>query len=86
MLRSEAERIFQTWPKCAPLYNKLLSKNEELWMLEDKIRYLESISQFDEEFIDIARKIYTTNDERAIVKRQIDFETNSRISEEKSHL
>ena len=40
-----------------------------VWDIEDKIRDKERDQQFDKEFIELARAVYVTNDERAAVKR-----------------
>jgi len=59
--------------------------NETLWDIEDKIRDKERDQQFDLEFIELARAVYVTNDERAAVKRTINTKLGSRIVEEKSY-
>jgi hypothetical protein len=59
--------------------------NAELWDIEDRIRDKERDRLFDEEFIELARAVYVTNDERARVKREINTKLGSRIVEEKSY-
>jgi tetrahydromethanopterin S-methyltransferase subunit G len=59
--------------------------NEALWDIEDKIRDKELAQQFDAEFIELARAVYVTNDERAAVKKRINVALGSRIVEEKSY-
>ena len=59
--------------------------NGELWDIEDKIRDKERARTFDQEFIELARAVYFTNDERAAVKRQINDKLGSKIVEEKSY-
>lgn len=59
--------------------------NEALWNIEDKIRYKEAIKQFDDEFIDLARSVYVTNDQRAATKKTINLITGSNLIEEKSY-
>ncbi len=59
--------------------------NETLWDIEDKIRDQEREQRFDQEFIELARAVYVTNDERAAVKRTINTKLGSRIVEEKSY-
>lgn len=73
-------------PEIETLYNKLKSVNEKLWIIEDSIRIKEKLQQFDSEFIDLARKVYITNDERAIVKKQINLKSKSYLIEEKSYV
>jgi hypothetical protein len=67
------------------LYNSLKDINEKLWIIEDNIRVKEKLQQFDSEFIDLARSVYITNDERAKVKKQINLKSKSYLTEEKSH-
>ena len=59
--------------------------NEALWDIEDKIRDKERDSLFDEEFIELARAVYFTNDERAKIKHVINEKTGSELIEEKSY-
>lgn len=57
--------------------------NNTLWIIEDRLRELEKLKQFDDEFIDLARKVYITNDMRAKIKRKINIETESEYFEVK---
>jgi len=59
--------------------------NENLWDIEDRIRDKELAQAFDAEFIDLARAVYVTNDERAVLKKRINTTLGSRIVEEKSY-
>ena len=59
--------------------------NEKLWDVEDLLRDKERARTFDQEFIELARAVYVTNDERAAVKRQINTKLGSKIVEEKSY-
>ena len=58
--------------------------NETLWEIEDEIRLKERDQAFDQRFIELARAVYHTNDERAAVKRAINLKLGSRLVEEKS--
>ena len=69
----------------ATLKIKLMNVNLQLWNIEDRIRLKEKNKEFDEEFIELARSVYITNDERAAVKKQINILTNSELVEEKSY-
>ena len=60
---------------------ELKKVNEKLWKIEDKIREKEKNQEFDEEFIDLARSVYKTNDERAKIKKEINELTNSKYKE-----
>jgi len=59
--------------------------NESLWDIEDRIRDKELAQAFDGEFIELARAVYVTNDERATLKKSINTTLGSRIVEEKSY-
>lgn len=59
--------------------------NRELWDIEDDIREKERSKQFDEEFIELARSVYITNDRRSDVKKQINLKVGSDLIEEKSY-
>lgn len=59
--------------------------NSQLWKIEDDIRIKESRLEFDEEFIELARSVYMTNDRRFTVKNRINNLSNSNIKEEKSY-
>jgi hypothetical protein len=59
--------------------------NEALWDIEDAIRGHESRSEFDDDFIQLARSVYIRNDERAAIKKRINEALGSDIREEKSY-
>lgn len=59
--------------------------NESLWDIEDAIRLKERDRAFDTRFIELARAVYRTNDQRAAVKRAINQKLGSRLVEEKSY-
>ena len=67
------------------LYEQLISINQILWKVEDAIRIKEKEKSFDKNFIELARKVYITNDERARIKKEINILTLSNFVEEKSH-
>jgi hypothetical protein len=59
--------------------------NEQLWVIEDEIRDEERAKRFTEKFIELARAVYVTNDERAAIKKRINTLLGSTIVEEKSY-
>jgi hypothetical protein len=59
--------------------------NENLWDIEDQIRRKEAEQSFDQGFIELARSVYRTNDERSSVKRAINDRFGSSLVEEKSY-
>lgn len=66
-------------------WKQLRDINKKLWDIEDDIRDKERERKFDQEFIELARAVYVTNDERAVVKKQINTKLGSKIVEEKSY-
>ena len=69
--------------------NQLLTNlkliNQKLWNIEDMIRDKERSKIFDKEFIELARKVYLTNDERSRIKRNINEVFETGLIEEKSY-
>lgn len=65
--------------------NELQSVNERLWDIEDAIRVCEANHDFGPRFVELARSVYTTNDRRAEIKREINTMLGSSIVEEKSY-
>jgi hypothetical protein len=91
-VRNELALLEQTWRE-SPFstsdvdaeWAALRRINEKLWDVEDQLRDKERVRTFDQEFIDLARAVYFTNDERAAVKREINTKLGSKIVEEKSY-
>ena len=69
----------------ALLMKELKKTNEALWDIEDILRVKERIKDFGDEFIQLARNVYITNDKRCSLKRKIDQTLGSAITEEKSY-
>ena len=63
----------------------LLSINTKLWKIEDDIRECERKKKFDQKFVDLARSVYFTNDERAKIKNEINKTFGSELVEVKSY-
>ena len=59
--------------------------NETLWDIEDKIRFKERDKEFDNDFVELARSVYFTNDKRAEIKKEINLKYGSLFVEEKSY-
>lgn len=64
---------------------KMFNINLNLWEIEDRIRIKEKEQKFDQEFIDLARAVYVTNDQRFKVKNEINSIYHSGIVEVKSY-
>lgn len=67
------------------LHTDLLNVNKTLWNIEDQIRDCEREKNFGSDFVELARSVYYTNDDRADVKKQINVLTGSDLVEEKSY-
>ena len=59
--------------------------NERLWEIEDHIRECERDKDFGEKFVELARGVYSNNDERSRLKRDINKLLGSHLIEEKSY-
>ena len=59
--------------------------NLKLWDIEDGKRSAEKKNEFGEKFIELARKVYKFNDERAKIKLAINSTLGSNIKEVKSY-
>ena len=64
---------------------KIKEINLKLWQIEDDIRQKEKRQEFDKEFIELARAVYFTNDERFNIKNEINNYYKSNIMEQKSY-
>jgi hypothetical protein len=91
-VRTELSLLTDTW-KASPFSSTDISEdwaglrevNARLWDIEDDIRDKERAGAFDERFIELARAVYFTNDERAAIKRRINTRLGSTLVEEKSY-
>ena len=91
-MRLELDLLEKTWRDsgCAAFdvaqdERALQQVNERLWDIEDRIRGKEAKQTFDREFIELAREVYISNDERAAIKKRINLQLGSRLVEEKSY-
>jgi len=77
-VRTELSLLSETW-KASPFsatdisaeWAGLREVNGKLWDIEDRIRDQERDGRFDAQFIELARAVYFTNDERAALKKRI---------------
>jgi hypothetical protein len=91
-VRTELGMLEQVWSETVEddeqirvLSGELKSINEALWEIEDDIRDEERNKRFGDRFIELARAVYVTNDERANAKKNVNLHLNSSIVEEKSY-
>ena len=71
--------------KIVGLYKNLKEINEKLWKIEDEIRLCEKNSDFKDQFIQLAREVYFTNDKRSKTKLEINKTLGSNIKEVKQY-
>jgi hypothetical protein len=67
------------------LFNELKAINLTLWNIEDDIRAKEAKKEFDDEFIELARNVYFSNDKRSQIKRELNLKYGSDLLEEKEY-
>ena len=91
-VRHELALLRETWARAvaadehvARLHAELREVNQALWDIEDEIRDKERAGRFDERFIELARSVYVTNDQRSRIKKELNLHLGSRIVEEKSY-
>jgi len=91
-VRHELQMLESTWADAtrgkadiSDARARLKAVNEDLWEIEDKIRVSEAQKAFGDEFIELARSVYVTNDRRADIKKEINLALGSELVEEKSY-
>ena len=67
------------------LIEKLYSINLSMWHIEDNVRIKERDQDFGPEFIELARSVYFTNDQRSRIKQKINKILGSKIKEVKQY-
>ena len=72
--------------KILDLYRQLIEVNLSLWDVEDELRTIETTKNFDSHFIELARKVYYINDDRFLLKNQINELTDSEVREQKDYI
>ena len=85
LLNKKYQTILNDTKELQVFYDALLKVNNKLWEIEDKIRILENNKEFNEEFIDLARSVYKSNDERFAIKNEINKTFDSEIQEQKEY-
>ena len=79
------DQNFSDYTHAKRLMTDLKLVNQKLWDIEDRIRDKERSKTFDEKFIELARRVYFTNDDRSRIKRNINETFGSELIEEKSY-
>ena len=84
-LRLTFDKAFKENSLALELAEELREINSKLWDVEDQIREKEKKKVFDNEFIQLARSVYITNDQRSVIKKKINEAFGSELIEEKSY-
>ena len=90
-IQNEYEKLIKPMQDCGIAidsedFRQLKNVNLKLWNIEDQIRIKEAGKAFDAEFIELARSVYFTNDDRADIKKRINLAYNSDLVEEKEYV
>jgi len=78
-------KVFQELKIETSDFYEMIMVNEILWNVEDSIRNKERNKEFDQDFIEMARSVYITNDRRSEIKKEINLKYGSSFVEEKSY-
>jgi hypothetical protein len=88
-INKELEYLKNKKKEIQPINDELILElnkvNLDLWEIEEQIRVKEKEKSFDDEFINLARNVYILNDKRALIKKNINIESQSIFIEEKSY-
>ena len=84
-LNETVEKFIPDQKDVLKLIEKLKKINLKLWDIENGKRSAEKNKDFGKKFIELARSVYKTNDERAKIKLEINLKLGSSIKEVKSH-
>jgi len=84
-LNKTFEKSIPDFSKIKSLIEKLKTVNLKLWDIENGKRLAEKNNDFGEKFVELARTVYKTNDERSKIKLEINNILGSNIKEVKSH-
>lgn len=85
LLREHWQQNSKSTVEISQEMKQLKSVNEKLWEIEDNIREKEHNKTYDQGFIELARSVYFSNDERARIKRILNEKLGSDLIEEKSY-
>ena len=84
-LNETMKKFIPDHSKISKFQDSLKEINLKLWDIEDGKRSAEKNNEFGEKFIELARKVYKFNDERAKIKLSINNALGSNIKEVKSY-
>jgi hypothetical protein len=93
LIQQELEHLEHVRDQSIPESNELTELTERLrevncilWDIEDNIRRHERTGEFGQDFVQLARSVYRTNDRRAHLKRLVNELLHSDIQEVKHYV
>ena len=84
-LNETMKKFIPDHSKISKFKDSLKEINLKLWDIENGKRSAEKNNEFGEKFIELARKVYKSNDKRAEIKLAINNTLGSNIKEVKSY-
>ncbi len=82
-LNETVQKFIPNQSKVSNLVRNLKEINLKLWDIENGKRAAEKNKDFGDKFIELARRVYKSNDERAKIKLEINIMLGSNIKEVK---
>mgnify|MGYP001341334289 FL=1 len=85
ILKDQLDNNVKSDEKLNNLFQSLKDINAKLWVIEDDKRLCEKNSDFTENFIKLSRDVHFLNDDRAMIKLEMNTHTGSKIKEIKEY-
>ena len=86
ILKEVQNSSIEVTEKLKALFKKIKEVNQNLWDIEDKLRFCEKNKDFGKKFIEFAREVYFNNDRRSKIKSEINKISGSNIKEIKQYV
>ena len=86
ILKEVQNSSIEATEKLKTLFKKIKEVNQNLWDIEDKLRFCEKNKDFGKNFIELARGVYFNNDKRSKIKSEINKILMSNIKEVKEYV
>ena len=86
ILKEVQNSSIEVTEKLKTLFKKIKEVNQNLWDIEDKLRFCEKNKDFGKNFIELARGVYFNNDKRSKIKSEINKILMSNIKEVKEYV
>ena len=86
ILKEVQNSSIEVTEKLKALFKKIKEVNQNLWDIEDKLRFCEKNKDFGKNFIELAREVYFNNDKRSKIKSEINKILMSNINEVKEYV